>query len=123
VSLYFEERAKRLARDGCVLYVDASGGNLLQILGVEDWESLVSALFALIERPRMVEDLLERTTVVYCICLERVLSRVSADYAAFYEPIASHTEPVISPAMAIGQGARSPSPIQAVPPVSWADCS
>ena len=95
----FVERAKRLARDGRVVYVDASGGGLLQMLGVGDWESLVSALFALIERPRMVEDLLDRTTDFYCVCLERVLSRVPVDYAAFYEPIASNTAPVISPAM------------------------
>jgi hypothetical protein len=95
----FVERAKRLAQDGRVLYVDASGGGLLQMLGVGDWESLVSALFALIERPRMVEDLLDRTTDFYCVCLQRVLSRVPIDYAAFYEPIASNTGAVISPAM------------------------
>ena len=95
----FVERAKRLARDGRVVYVDASGGGLLQMLGVGDWESLVSALLALIERPRMVEDLLDRTTDFYCVCLERVLSRVPVDYAAFYEPIASNTGPVISSAM------------------------
>jgi uroporphyrinogen-III decarboxylase len=79
--------------------VDASGGGLLQMLGVGDWDSLVSALFALIERPQMVEDLVDRTTDFYCICLERVLSQVPVDYAAFYEPIASNTGPVISPAM------------------------
>lgn len=95
----FVQRAERLARDGRVLYVDASGGGVLQMLGVGDWESLVSALFALVERPRMVEDLLDRTTDFYCVCLQRVLSRVSVDYAAFYEPIASNTGPVISPAM------------------------
>jgi hypothetical protein len=95
----FVDRTKHLARDGHVVYVDASGGGLLQMLGVGDWESLVSALFALIERPRMVEDLLDRTTDFYCVCLERVLSRVPVDYAAFYEPIASNTGPVISPAM------------------------
>jgi len=95
----FVERSKRLAQEGRVLYVDASGGGLLQMLGVGDWESLVSACFALIERPQMVEDLLHRTTDFYCICLERVLSQVPVDYAAFYEPIASNTAPVISPAM------------------------
>ena len=95
----FVDRAKILAREGRVLYVDASGGGLLQMLGVGDWESLVSALVALVERPQMVEDLLDRTTDFYCVCLERVLSRVSVDYAAFYEPIASNTGPVSSPAM------------------------
>ena len=95
----FVERCARLAREGRVVYVDASGGGLLQMLGVGDWESLVAASLALIEKPQMVADLLDRTTDFYCVCLERVLSKVSVDYAAFYEPIASNTGPVISPAM------------------------
>ena len=95
----FAERAKRLHQQGQVLYVDAWGGGLLQMLGIGDWESLVSACFALIERPQMVKDLVQRTTDFYCVCLERVLSKVSVDYATFYEPIASNTGPVISPTM------------------------
>ena len=95
----FIERCKRLEQEGRVLYVDASGGGLLQMLGVGDWESMVSALIALLERPRMVEDMVNRTIDFYCVCLERVLSKVSVDYASFYEPIASNTGPVISPAM------------------------
>jgi len=95
----FAEHAGHLAKEGRVLYVDASGGGLLQMLGVGDWESLVAALLALVERPRMVETLLDRTTDFYTVCLERVLSQVSVDYAAFYEPIAANTGPVISPAM------------------------
>jgi uroporphyrinogen decarboxylase len=46
-----------------------------------------------------VEALIDRTTDFYCICLERVLSKVTVDYASFYEPIASNMGPVISPAM------------------------
>jgi len=69
------------------------------MLGVGDWESMVSACMALIDRPGFVADLLNRTTDFYCVCLERVLSKVSVDYASFYEPIASNTGPVISPAM------------------------
>jgi len=95
----FVKRAKRLNRKGRVLYVDASGGGLLQMLGVGDWESLKSACYALIEEPRKVEDLLDRTTDFYCICLKRVLSQVRVDYASLYEPIASNTGPVVSPAM------------------------
>jgi uroporphyrinogen-III decarboxylase len=79
--------------------VDASGGGLLQMLGVGDWDSLLSACAALIKKPQVVEDLVERTTDFYCVCLERVLSKVSVDYASFYEPIASNTAPVISPSM------------------------
>ena len=93
------KQTKRLTQEGRVLYVDASGGGLLQMLGVGDWESLVSACFALLEKPQMVEDLLNRTTDFYCLCLERVLSQVSVDYASFYEPIAANTRPVISPEM------------------------
>ena len=95
----FVECSKRLAQEGRVVYVDASGGGLLQMLGVGDWESLLSACFALLERPQKVEDLVNRTTDFYCVCLERALSQVSVDYASFYEPIASNTGPVISPAM------------------------
>lgn len=95
----FVEKSERLHQEGKVLYLDASGGGLLQMLGVGDWDSLVAACFALVRRPRMVEDLLKRTVDFYCICLERVLSEVSVDYASFYEPIASNIGPVISPAM------------------------
>ncbi len=95
----FVERRGRLEREGRVVYVDASGGGLLQMLGVGDWKSLVAASIALVEKPLMVADLLERTTDFYCVCLKRVLSKVSVDYAAFYEPIASNTGPVISPDM------------------------
>ena len=88
-----------LEREGRVVYVDASGGGLLQMLGVGDWKSLVAASVALVEKPLMVADLLDRTTDFYSVCLERVLSKVAVDYAAFYEPIAANTGPVISPTM------------------------
>jgi uroporphyrinogen decarboxylase len=95
----FVKRSQRLRQQGRVLYVDASGGGLLQMLGVGDWDSLRSACVALIKKPQMVEGLVERTTDFYCDCLERVLSKVSVDYASFYEPIASNQAPVVSPAM------------------------
>lgn len=95
----FVKRAERLNREGHVLYVDASGGGLLQMLGVGDWESLKSACYALMKEPKKVEDLLERTTDFYCVCLKRVLSKVRVDYASLYEPIAANTGPVVSPAM------------------------
>jgi len=82
-----------------VLYVDASGGGLLQMLGVGDWDSLVAACDALVNRPAQVESLLEWTTEFHCLLLERVLAKVKVDYAAFYEPIASNAGPVVSPAM------------------------
>jgi hypothetical protein len=95
----FVERCRRLEKEGRVVYVDASGGGLLQMLGVGNWKSLVAASLALLEEPLMVDELLDRTTDFYCVCLERVLSKVSVDYAAIYEPIAANTGPVISPAM------------------------
>ena len=98
-STGFVKKCRRARRDGRVLCIDASGGGLLQMLGVGDWDSLVAACFALAERPRDVEDLLEKTADFYCTCLERVLAEVSVDYASFYEPIASNTGPVISPEM------------------------
>jgi hypothetical protein len=95
----YVKRAERLRQEGRILYVDASGGGLLQMLGVGDWDSLVSACVALIERPQMVEDLVNRTTDFYCVCLNNVLSKASVDYASFYEPIAYNMGPVISPRM------------------------
>jgi hypothetical protein len=95
----FVKQGRRLRQEGRVLYVDASGGGLLQMLGVRDWNSLRSACFALVNRPGAVEGLVDRITDFYCVCLERVLAKVPVDYASFYEPIASNTAPVISPAM------------------------
>jgi len=95
----FVKQGEHLRQAGRVLYVDASGGGLLQMLGVGGWDSLVSACFALVKKPRMVEDLVKRTTDFYCACLEKVLSKVPVDYASFYEPIASNIGPVISPEM------------------------
>ena len=95
----FVSRTTQLRQEGRVLYVDASGGGLLQMLGVGDWKSLAAACYALINEPAKVENLLQRTTDFYCACLERVLSIVNVDYASFYEPIASNVGPVISPEM------------------------
>jgi hypothetical protein len=95
----FVKRCEHLRREGRVVYVDASGGGLLQKLGVGNWDSLRAACYALVRRPQVVEELVDRVTDFYCICLERVLSNVSVDYASFYEPIAANTGPVISPAM------------------------
>ena len=95
----FERRCRRLNREGKVVYVDASGGGLLQMLGVGDWESFKAACLAFVKQPERVEEIVAKTTDFYCICLERVLSRATVDYASFYEPIASNTGPVISPAM------------------------
>ncbi len=94
-----EERCARAHRNGRVVSISASGGGLLQMLGVNSWESLVAACEALIERPAFVEALLERTADFHCLMLDRVLSRVEVDVATVYEPIASNTGPVVSPEM------------------------
>jgi hypothetical protein len=95
----FVKRAVQHSREGRVLYVDATGGGLLQMLGVGDWKSLVTACYTMVDRPEYVEDLLNKTTDFYCVCLERVLSKVKVDYAALYEPIATNHGPVVSPDM------------------------
>ena len=95
----FEKKCRKLDSAGRVLYVTASGGGLLQMLGVGDWETLVAACEALVRRPDSVQALMERTTDFYCECLDRVLSKVSVAYASLYEPIASNAGPVISPEM------------------------
>jgi uroporphyrinogen-III decarboxylase len=95
----FEKKCRKLDSAGRVLYVTASGGGLLQMLGVGDWETLVGACEALVRRPESVRALMERTTDFYCECLDRVLSKVSVAYASLYEPIASNAGPVVSPEM------------------------
>ena len=95
----FEDRCARVHREGRVFQVSASGGGLLQMLGVGDWDSLVAACDALVNRPAFVEALMERTTDFHCLCLDRVLSKVEVDYASLYEPIASNAGPLISPEM------------------------
>ena len=95
----FEERCARVRREGRVLYLSATGGGLLQMLGVGDWDSLVAACDALVNRPVFVESLMERTIDFHCLLLDRVLSKVSVDYAALYEPIASNAGPVVGPEM------------------------
>ena len=95
----FAKKCERWNRAGRVVYVVASGGGLLQMLGVGDWDTLVAACEALVRRPEAVEELMERTFDFHCECLERVLSQVSVDYASFYEPIASNAGPVVSPEM------------------------
>ena len=95
----YVQRCRRVREQGGVVYVDASGGGLLQKLGVGDWDSLVAACFAMVEDPHRVEELVTRTVDFYCVCLERVLSQVIVDYASLYEPIAGNTGPVISPTM------------------------
>jgi hypothetical protein len=95
----FESRCARVNREGRVLTISASGGGLLQMLGVRDWDSLVNACDALVNRGAYVEELLERTTVFHCTLLDRVLSKVEVDYVSIYEPIASNAGPLISPDM------------------------
>ena len=95
----FEDRCERIHQQGRVLQVSASGGGLLQMLGVGDWDSLLAACDVLVNRPAFVEALMERTTDFYCLCLDRVLSKIEVDYVSLYEPIASNAGPLISPEM------------------------
>jgi len=99
IAADFEARCERLNDEGRVVCINASGGGLLQMLGVGDWESLVNACDALVNRSSFVEELLEKTTEFHCLLLDRVLSKVEVDYASLYEPIASNTGPLISPRM------------------------
>ncbi len=99
IAADFEARCARLNREGRIVCINASGGGLLQMLGVCDWESLVNACDALVNRPTFVDDLLERTTDFHCLLLDRVLSKIEVDYASLYEPIASNAGPLISPEM------------------------
>jgi len=95
----FEQKCRDATHNGKVVYTDAWGGGFLQMIGVHDWDSFVSAMYALKEDPARIEALVERTIDFYCLLLDRLLAKASIDYATFYEPIASNSGPVISPAM------------------------
>lgn len=95
----FERKCLEATQKGKVVYADAWGGGFLQMLGVHDWDSFSSAMYALKEEPLKIEALVERTVDFYCLLLDRLLAEVTIDYATFYEPIASNNGPVISPAM------------------------
>lgn len=99
IAADYVDRCRRLHRDGRVVTISASGGGLFQMLGVNDWRSLVAACDALVNRPAHVEALLARTIDFHCLLLDRVLSRVEVSYASLYEPIASNAGPLISPGM------------------------
>jgi uroporphyrinogen-III decarboxylase len=95
----FEAHCAKLNQEGRVVSLNASGGGLLQMLGVGSWSSLVNACDALVNRPTFVEELLEKTTDFHCLLLDRVLGKVQVDYASLYEPIAANSGPLISPEM------------------------
>jgi len=95
----FKRKCNNATQEGKVVYADAWGGGFLQMMGVHDWDSMVSAMYALKEDPSIIEALVERTTDFYCLLLGRLLAEVTIDYATFYEPIASNSGPVISPVM------------------------
>ena len=95
----FKLKCTTANREGKVVYADAWGGGFLQMIGVHDWHSFISAMYALKEDAPGIEALVERTTDFYCLLLEKLLNEVAIDYATFYEPIASNSGPVISPAM------------------------
>jgi len=95
----FKKKCNAALKNGKVIYADAWGGGFLQMLGVHNWDSFVSAMYTLKENPSIIEALVEHTTDFYCLLLDRLLTEVTIDYATFYEPIASNSGPVISPAM------------------------
>jgi hypothetical protein len=95
----FGRKCREATQNGKVVYTDAWGGGFLQMMGVHDWDSLVAAMVALKENPVGIEALVERTTDFYCFLLEKLLAEAAIDYATIYEPIASNSGPVISPAM------------------------
>jgi len=95
----FKQKCHDATQNGKVVYADAWGGGFMQMMGVHDWDSMVSAMYALKEDPARIESLVERTTDFYCLLLDRLLVEAAIDYATFYEPIASNSGPVISPVM------------------------
>ena len=89
----FVKRSERLRQEGRVLYVDASGGGLLQILGVGDWDSLVSACFALINRPQMVENLVKRPQIFTVPALKGCFQKSRLTMPHFMNPLHPTLDP------------------------------
>lgn len=95
----FADQCAQASAEGRVVYADAWGGGVLQMVGVGDWKSLEAAMCAFASKPALIERLLDKVSDHYCACLEKVLTEVRVDFASLYEPIASPAGPVISPAM------------------------
>jgi len=95
----FVAQCTRASDAGRVVFADAWGGGVLQMVGVGDWASLEAAMCAFAAKPALIEGLLDKVSDHYCACLEKLLTAVRVDYASLYEPIASPAGPVISPAM------------------------
>lgn len=70
---------------------------LFQSLGVENWQTLRRALFALADVPSVMIRTLGAFTDCAVQMVEHALTAVALDYAIFEEPIAGAGGPVISP--------------------------
>jgi len=71
----------------------------LQVIGIRDGATLAEALTVLCEKPALAEAQMDHYASYLVTLLDKVLSDVDVDYAALYEPIASHHGPVLSPEM------------------------
>jgi uroporphyrinogen decarboxylase len=71
---------------------------LFRSLGIEDWGTLTSVLYALCDEPGEVEATMECATELSLRVLKRVVAQVTLDFAIFNEPVASFHAPVVSPA-------------------------
>lgn len=70
---------------------------LLQVVGVSDWGSFARSMLLFRDDPALVEAAMDHYAGYLEALLDRILPAVRPDYALFYEPIASHHAPVISP--------------------------
>ncbi|MBI5092203.1 MAG: hypothetical protein HZB26_07110 [Candidatus Hydrogenedentes bacterium] len=70
-----------------------------QVLGIRDAESFSQALTMACEKPCLAEAQMEHYATFLETLIDEVFSKIAIDYAVFYEPIASNSAPVISPAM------------------------
>lgn len=72
---------------------------LYETLGVTGWKRFEEVNLMLMDKPKLVSEILEVQAAFAVQLLERVLSEVSVDAAIFSEPISGISGPLISPRM------------------------
>ncbi len=96
----WDERMLKWRRRDSVLSVAPWNEGFLQVMGVADGVTFNRAIFALRDRPALVEAAMDHYAAYLEALLGRILgpSSLEVDYAVFYVPIASNHAPVLSPA-------------------------
>ncbi|MDX1413957.1 MAG: uroporphyrinogen decarboxylase family protein [Candidatus Promineifilaceae bacterium] len=72
---------------------------LYQTLGVSGWKRFAEVNLLLMDKPKLVREILEIQADFAAQLVERILANVTIDAAVFSEPISGNSGPLISPRM------------------------